>query len=1085
MMGNGKFVKQFGIFILFLLFALIWPSVVQNGSYNVYAYMNDDDATTEITAFSAEDPEDTDILDIIIDTYEGDDPWIKSFAHSGNVEKTDYLAAWHTIPLYMNRINGTADEFIIWKYANITGLAFEAFYYTTSGSQNSFTVETSPDGINWTDISIARPEGVAIEGAWYQFSFYYDALPTNTDFIKISWPAGGVNWTPHLGPVTILCNGATIPVVPPNTYPANRISLVEPYYRDEVQGITTVKFYCPGAEIVSVYTAIPPSVDELTENPLHNGKRETIGVISLVNKNGVDGYGELTFDADLLPSGPISLRIRAATSSNADLDNAYVQFYNLGGIKYSGLDTAPVNPETIGMNVVFQDDFKEMPVMSRLGRGGDIKYATSKPDTQTGGEYGASHFADYDPGAVTNPFSLTDDEFLKIETKYHGEDVDFGYQRKSTTGFISSMGNDGSGFTTSGGTDQYFEARIFFGPNPGGWPAFWTLTANGYYDNIVSTENYGKRLDPRWSDELDIIEAYFPNYYSFSSTSSPWPKDSALNSLPPNPSYQINTRWFNSPVDIFPQGQSLSPAMSANYPYLRPGDPWQPNILENQDVEEAFKNLNLGLGFHTYGLLIREDWTYYYYDNVEIVKTPTLASSYEMGNYWMINGGTTGSYSGYNQTFGFNRYGESSDLYVDWVRVYEAAPAGLSAIEVVKLPAKVIYNQGDTAFDLTDLVVRTIEDAGNIDIDISPSMLSGFDTRTPGVKIITINYKGFTDTFEIQVMAASYTVTYDANGGAGTMIDAYNPYIGGSLVTVRGNDFDVTPDRLFISWNTSADGNGINYNPGDTFNISGGNVVLYAQWKILYADNMIIDRFMPYDDAYAKIYEKTNRVIQDNGWIYYSVFGGRYDNSLRRSGSIGPEFVTWHYDDITKFVAHTAYRPDYGSDADFSFSVSADGVNWTTVTPEIADRVLADTSEFWYTRIYTLDNLSDVNFVMMNWPDDSAFASQFDWTPHITEVYITLRSELVLENAETSAKNFISIKETSKNSRAWVLKFNVVETYSDGSKEVVTYSINLNGNNANLDGKYIFTDSPLEGYTLVYDIKGNGSNIKTFNLIKP
>ena len=45
-------------------------------------------------------------------------------------------------------------------------------------------------------------------------------------------------------------------------------------------------------------------------------------------------------------------------------------------------------------------------------------------------------------------------------------------------------------------------------------------------------------------------------------------------------------------------------------------------------------------------------------------------------------------------------------------------------------------------------------------------------------------------------------------------------------------------------------------------------------------------------------------------------------------------------------------------------------------------------------------------------------------------------------------------------------------------------AINLNGNNANQDGKYTFGDDhDLAGYTLVYDLKGNGSNIKDLMLI--
>jgi len=84
----------------------------------------------------------------------------------------------------------------------------------------------------------------------------------------------------------------------------------------------------------------------------------------------------------------------------------------------------------------------------------------------------------------------------------------------------------------------------------------------------------------------------------------------------------------------------------------------------------------------------------------------------------------------------------------------------------------------------------------------------------------------------------------------------------------------------------------------------------------------------------------------------------------------------------------------------------------------------------------------------------------------------------ILTNATATAKNFISIVETGKNSRVWVLSFTVVETYLDGTSAVVPYSVRINANNANIDGKY-----DLGAYTLIYDIKGNGSNIKEFRIV--
>ena len=91
--------------------------------------------------------------------------------------------------------------------------------------------------------------------------------------------------------------------------------------------------------------------------------------------------------------------------------------------------------------------------------------------------------------------------------------------------------------------------------------------------------------------------------------------------------------------------------------------------------------------------------------------------------------------------------------------------------------------------------------------------------------------------------------------------------------------------------------------------------------------------------------------------------------------------------------------------------------------------------------------------------------------------------EAVVKTATTNVKNFISIKETAKNSNVWVLTFHATVTYSNAMSKTAEYSVNLKGNNANQDGKFIFgKDHELAGFTLSYDIKGNGSNIKTLEL---
>jgi len=101
--------------------------------------------------------------------------------------------------------------------------------------------------------------------------------------------------------------------------------------------------------------------------------------------------------------------------------------------------------------------------------------------------------------------------------------------------------------------------------------------------------------------------------------------------------------------------------------------------------------------------------------------------------------------------------------------------------------------------------------------------------------------------------------------------------------------------------------------------------------------------------------------------------------------------------------------------------------------------------------------------------------------------------DVLLESGEIDALKVVSasnarfvsmLPENGKsNSKVWVLTFKVDVILSNGVIDTLTYSINLNGNNANQDGKYTFgIGHDLAGFTLTYDIKGNGSNIKAFSV---
>ena len=105
--------------------------------------------------------------------------------------------------------------------------------------------------------------------------------------------------------------------------------------------------------------------------------------------------------------------------------------------------------------------------------------------------------------------------------------------------------------------------------------------------------------------------------------------------------------------------------------------------------------------------------------------------------------------------------------------------------------------------------------------------------RTVYMRVETFNSAG-TDWVPCDVIAITqagvptYTVTYDNNGGSGTMTDPNSPYIAGATVTVLANTF-TKEHYTFDKWNTKADGSGTGYVADNTFDID-ENTTLYAQW---------------------------------------------------------------------------------------------------------------------------------------------------------------------------------------------------------------------------------------------------------------
>lgn len=92
----------------------------------------------------------------------------------------------------------------------------------------------------------------------------------------------------------------------------------------------------------------------------------------------------------------------------------------------------------------------------------------------------------------------------------------------------------------------------------------------------------------------------------------------------------------------------------------------------------------------------------------------------------------------------------------------------------------------------------------------------------PGTKITT-NYELYAKVGN----STGYSVTYNANGGTGSVTDT-EKYAKGAEATVMSNSF-TNDGKVFLSWNTAADGSGKTYYPNRTVKIT-GDVTLYAQW---------------------------------------------------------------------------------------------------------------------------------------------------------------------------------------------------------------------------------------------------------------
>ncbi|WCL50564.1 Lcl domain-containing protein [Leptospira sp. GIMC2001] len=104
-----------------------------------------------------------------------------------------------------------------------------------------------------------------------------------------------------------------------------------------------------------------------------------------------------------------------------------------------------------------------------------------------------------------------------------------------------------------------------------------------------------------------------------------------------------------------------------------------------------------------------------------------------------------------------------------------------------------------------------------------------------GVDSNTSNPVDSEDAVEEPIIQPSFNITYDGNGNdGGSHPEDSNDYNDGQFITILGNTGSMTlAGNAFVGWNTESDGSGDSYVAGNTIQVNGADIVLYAQWSTL------------------------------------------------------------------------------------------------------------------------------------------------------------------------------------------------------------------------------------------------------------
>jgi hypothetical protein len=322
----------------------------------------------------------------------------------------------------------------------------------------------------------------------------------------------------------------------------------------------------------------------------------------------ITGTEPISFDfpADEFPRGPITIRI-ATRNNEGKQDLCELQLFNENGVVWNQGIPQQIPPGAEDLKLIFADDFDTTPSISSMGVG--TTYMGHKPwdGSQDFSGWRFSHKDDYE--GAHDPYEQSG-TWLRIKARAEGPD-----KRNWGTGIFAPVNIDGGGVVAA--PPFYMECRFIAQSAPGAWPAFWTLTV--------------PNPDIEGTDELDIIEGY-------GGVGPGNPNDDV--------GYHVVSHFWG-----------------------------QKEYSEKKGFDGHRRVPMMELGgksywsttFHTYGVRVDAKDTVYYFDNIEVLRHPSGPISATTPAFFMVNY-AIGGISGWK--IDMKRYGNASDMWVDYVRVY-------------------------------------------------------------------------------------------------------------------------------------------------------------------------------------------------------------------------------------------------------------------------------------------------------------------------------------------------------------------------------------------------------------------------------